>query len=40
MKGVKIGSGAIVGANTIVTKDIPEYVVCVGNPMRIIKYLK
>lgn len=40
MKGVRIGRGSIVGANTIVTKDIPEYVVCVGSPMRIIKYLK
>lgn len=39
MKGVKIGKGAIIGANTIVTKDVPDFAVCVGNPMRIIKYV-
>lgn len=38
MKGVKIGKGAIIGANTIINKDVPDFAVCVGNPMRIIKY--
>ncbi|SHG93450.1 Acetyltransferase (isoleucine patch superfamily) [Flavobacterium defluvii] len=38
MKGVKIGKGAIIAANTIITKDVPEYAVCAGNPMQIIKY--
>lgn len=38
LKGVKIGKGAIIGANTVVTKDIPEMAVVVGNPARIIKY--
>ena len=34
----KIGTGAIVGAGAIVTKDIPEYAVVVGNPAKVIKY--
>ena len=38
MSGVKIGSGAIIGANSVVTKDIPPYAVVVGNPAKIIKY--
>ena len=39
MKGVRIGKGAIIGANTIITKDVPDFAVCLGNPMRIIKYV-
>lgn len=38
MKGVTIGKGAIIGACTVITSDIPEYAVVVGNPARIIKY--
>ena len=37
MPGVKIGKGAIVGAGSVVIKDIPDYVVAVGIPARIIK---
>jgi len=37
LKGVKIGKGSIIGANTVVTKDIPEYSVVVGNPAKIVK---
>jgi len=36
--GVTIGKGAIIGANAVVTKDIPPFAVVVGNPSRIIKY--
>ncbi|MBQ7705749.1 MAG: CatB-related O-acetyltransferase [Selenomonadaceae bacterium] len=36
--GVKIGSGAIIGANSVVAKDIPPYAIAVGNPARVIKY--
>lgn len=34
---VHIGDNVIVGANSIVMKDIPSYSVCVGTPARIIK---
>lgn len=37
LKGVRIGKGAIVGAGTIITKDVPPYSIIVGNPPRIIK---
>ena len=39
MPGVTIGEGAIIGAGTVVTKSIPDKVVAVGNPARIIRYL-
>ena len=38
MSGVKIGQGAIVGAGSVVTKDIPSYAIVGGNPAKIIKY--
>lgn len=38
MQGVKIGNGAIIGANAVVTSDIPEYAIAVGIPARVIKY--
>ena len=37
--GVTIGDGAIIGANSVVTHDIPAYAVAVGIPARIIKQL-
>jgi len=39
MPGVRIGKGAIIGANAVVTKDIPPYAVAVGNPARVIKIM-
>ena len=36
MPGVKIGKGSIIGANSTVTKSIPNNVVAVGNPAKII----
>ncbi len=36
--GVNIGSGAIIGAGSVVVKDIPPYAIAAGNPSRIIKY--
>lgn len=37
LKGVKIENGSIVGAGSVVTKDVPANVVVVGNPARVIK---
>ncbi|MEM1135930.1 MAG: acyltransferase [Bacteroidota bacterium] len=37
--GVKIGKNAVVGAGSVVTKDVPDYTVAVGNPARVIKKL-
>ena len=36
-KGVRIGKGAIVGAGSVVTKDIPPMTISAGNPAKIIK---
>ena len=40
LKGVHIGKNSLIGANSVVTKDIPANVVAVGNPCRIIKQLE
>lgn len=40
LKGVTIGEGAIVGAGSVVTKDVPAWSVVGGNPAKVIKYLK
>ncbi|MBO7605987.1 MAG: acyltransferase [Paludibacteraceae bacterium] len=37
VKPVTIGEGAIVGAGSVVTKDMPDYEVWAGNPARFIK---
>jgi acetyltransferase-like isoleucine patch superfamily enzyme len=37
LDGVRVGKGCVIGANTIVNKDIPAYSVAVGNPVKIIK---
>ena len=37
MSGVTIGDGAIVGARTVVTRDVPPYGIVVGNPARLIR---
>ncbi len=38
MSGVTIGDGAVVAANSLVTKDVPAYAVVAGNPAKIVKY--
>lgn len=35
--GAKIGMNCVIGANSVVTKDIPDYSVAVGTPARVIK---
>ncbi|WP_416361277.1 Vat family streptogramin A O-acetyltransferase [Metaclostridioides mangenotii] len=37
MPGVQIGDGAIIAANSVVTKNIPAYCIAGGNPCKIIK---
>lgn len=39
MPGVTIGDNAVIGAGSVVTKDIPSNVVAVGNPCKVIKEL-
>ena len=40
LPGVCIGKHAIVGAGSVVTKDVPDYAVAVGNPAKVIKMLE
>ena len=40
MPGVTIGRGAIIGANSVVTKDIPPYCMAAGSPARVIKQIE
>jgi UDP-2-acetamido-3-amino-2,3-dideoxy-glucuronate N-acetyltransferase len=39
LPGVVVGARAMVGAGAVVTKDVPENAVVVGNPAKIIKWL-
>ena len=39
LPGVKICDGAVIGARSVVTKDVPPYCVVAGNPARIIKQI-
>ncbi len=38
LRGVKIGVGAVVAANSVVTKDVPDYAIVAGVPARVIRY--
>jgi len=40
LPGVTVGKGSILGTGTVVTKDVPEYSVVVGNPGRVVKNRK
>jgi len=35
--GVTIGEGSVIGANAVVTRDIPPFSVAVGVPARVVK---
>ena len=37
LKGVTIGEGAIIGACSLVIRDVPPYSICVGNPAHIVR---
>ena len=38
LAGVYIGDGAVIGANAVVTKDIPSNAIAVGSPAKVISY--
>ncbi len=40
LSGVTIGDNSVIGAGSVVTKDIPKNTVAVGNPCRVIKKLE
>ncbi|MDE6997667.1 MAG: sugar O-acetyltransferase [Oscillospiraceae bacterium] len=37
LPGVTIGSNSVIGAGSVVSKDVPEWVVAAGNPCRVIR---
>jgi virginiamycin A acetyltransferase len=38
LSGVNIGNGAVIGAGSVVTKDVPDYAIVAGNPAQILRY--
>lgn len=40
LKGVNIGEGSVLGAQSVVTKDIPPYCLAAGNPAKVIRRLE
>jgi acetyltransferase-like isoleucine patch superfamily enzyme len=38
LSGVTISDGAVVGAGSVVTKDVPSYAIVAGNPAKLIRY--
>ena len=39
MPGVTIGEGAVVGAGSLVVKDIPDWTIAIGRPAKVIKHI-
>lgn len=37
LPGVRIGKGSVIGAKSVVTKDIPSNVIAAGNPCQILR---
>ena len=40
LPGVTIGKFAMVGAGSVVTRDVPDYALVVGNPARVVRFLE
>ncbi len=40
LQGVTIGENSVIGAGSVVTKDIPSNVVAAGNPCKVIKKIE
>ena len=40
LPGVSIGEGSIVGARSVVTKNVPAYTIVAGNPARVIRKIE
>jgi acetyltransferase-like isoleucine patch superfamily enzyme len=40
LRGVRIGRGAVIGAGSVVTRDIPPMVIAAGNPAKVIRKLE
>ena len=38
LSGVTIGNGAIIGARSVITKDVPPYAIVAGNPAKFVRY--
>jgi tetrahydrodipicolinate N-succinyltransferase len=38
LSGIHIGNGAVIGASTVVRRNVPPYAIVIGNPMRITGY--
>lgn len=38
LPGVRIGKGAVIGAGGCISKSVPDYAICVGNPAQIVGY--
>jgi acetyltransferase-like isoleucine patch superfamily enzyme len=36
--GLTIGNGCVIGAGAVVTRDMPPYSICIGNPAKVLRY--
>jgi acetyltransferase-like isoleucine patch superfamily enzyme len=39
LKGTRVGRGSVIGAGSVVSKDIPPYVIAAGNPCKVLRVL-